>query len=83
MSDTERADERDTKATGENTPERRAPDTAEADVPGTGILGDETLVRDTDDDGAPGIYPAPPAHTGGAAHPGPNESKRTAEPKKR
>ncbi|MDQ3781065.1 MAG: hypothetical protein M3354_11060 [Chloroflexota bacterium] len=44
-------------------------DPAEGEVPGTGIMGDETLVRDTD--GEPGIYPAPPAPTGGEAHPGP------------
>lgn len=44
----------------------------EADeVPGTGIMGDETLVRDADGEGVPGIYPGPAAHTGGAAHPGP------------
>jgi len=46
-----------------------ARDPAEGEVPGTGIMGDETLVRDTD--GEPGIYPAPPAPTGGEAHPGP------------
>ena len=41
------------------------------EVPGTGILGDETLVRDTDGAGVPGLYPAPASHTGGEAHPGP------------
>ena len=41
------------------------------DVPGTGILGDETIVHDLDDGKPPGIYPDPPAHTGGVAHPGP------------
>ena len=41
------------------------------DVPGTGILGDETVVRDLDDGTPPGIYPDPPAHTGGVAHAGP------------
>lgn len=41
------------------------------DVPGTGILGDETIVHDLDDGKPPGIYPNSPAHTGGAAHPGP------------
>lgn len=50
-------------------------DPAGEEVPGTGIMGDETLVRDLADDAdgesAPGIYPAPPAHTGGAARPGP------------
>ena len=43
----------------------------DAEVPGTGIMGDETLVRDVDGEGAPGLYPAPPAHTGGEARPGP------------
>ena len=42
-----------------------------ADAPGTGIMGDETIVRDLDDGRPPGIYPGPPAHTGGIAHPGP------------
>ncbi len=42
-----------------------------ADVPGTGVMGDETVVRDLDDGLPPGIYPAPPAHIGGTAHPGP------------
>jgi hypothetical protein len=46
-------------------------DPSHEDVPGTGIMGDETLVHDLDDGKPPGIYPAPPAHTGGAAHPGP------------
>jgi hypothetical protein len=41
------------------------------DAPGTGIMGDETVVRDIDDGHPPGIYPGLPAHTGGAAHPGP------------
>jgi hypothetical protein len=41
------------------------------DAPGTGIMGDETIVHDLDDGKPPGIYPDPPAHTGGAAHPGP------------
>ena len=41
------------------------------EVPGTGIFGDETLVRDENAGGPPGIYPAPAAHTGGVAHPGP------------
>ena len=41
------------------------------EVPGTGILGDETLVRDADGEGAPGLYPGPAAPTGGAPHPGP------------
>jgi hypothetical protein len=44
---------------------------AGGEVPGTGIMGDETLVRDADGEGVPGLYPAPAAHTGGAAHPGP------------
>jgi hypothetical protein len=34
-------------------------------------MGDETVVRDVDDGRPPGVYPAPPAHTGGLAHPGP------------
>ena len=41
------------------------------DVPGTGIFGDETIVNDFNPDGPAGIYPDPPAHTGGIAHPGP------------
>ena len=41
------------------------------DAPGTGIFGDETVVRDLDDGRPPGIYPDPPAHTGGGSHPGP------------
>lgn len=41
------------------------------DAPGTGIMGDETVVHDLDDGHAPGVYPAPPAHTGGVSHPGP------------
>ena len=46
-------------------------DPAGDDAPGTGIMGDETVVRDVEDDQPPGYYPGPPAHTGGAAHPGP------------
>jgi len=46
-------------------------DPALDEVPGTGIFGDETLVRDENPDGPPGIYPGAPAHTGGVAHPGP------------
>ncbi len=46
-------------------------DPAGGEAPGTGILGDETLVRDADGEGVPGLYPAPAAHTGGAARPGP------------
>jgi hypothetical protein len=41
------------------------------EAPGTGIFGDETVVHDRDDGRPPGIYPEPPAHTGGAAYPGP------------
>ena len=37
------------------------------DAPGTGIMGDETVVRDLDDGKPPGIYPDPPAHTAGVA----------------
>jgi hypothetical protein len=44
------------------------------DVPGTGILGDETIVHDLDDGKPPGIYPDPPSHTGGVAHPGPTRA---------
>ena len=44
------------------------------DAPGTGIMGDETVVRDLDDGRPPGIYPDPPALTGGLAHPGPTPS---------
>lgn len=43
----------------------------EDEAPGTGIFGDETLVHDENPAGPPGIYPAPKAHTGGVAHPGP------------
>lgn len=46
-------------------------DPSRDDAPGTGIMGDETIVRDVPDGHPPGIYPDPPAHTGGAAHPGP------------
>ena len=52
------------------------------EVPGTGIMGDETLVRDAGGDGPPGIYPGPPGHTSGHAHPGPTpatEEDRIAE----
>lgn len=58
------------------------------DAPGTGILGDETIVHDLDDGKPPGIYPAPPAHTGDVAHPGPtpatveDEIERSAGPRK-
>ncbi|MFM9105652.1 MAG: hypothetical protein ACKOWF_03005, partial [Chloroflexota bacterium] len=41
------------------------------DAPGTGIFGDEVLVRDIDPEGAPGLYPGAAARTGGIAHPGP------------
>lgn len=41
------------------------------DAPGTGIMGDETIVRDLDDGRPAGLYPDPAAHTGGMAHPGP------------
>ena len=44
------------------------------DAPGTGIMGDETVVRDLNDGMPPGIYPDAPAHTGGAVHPGPTPS---------
>ena len=57
------------------------------DAPGTGIFGDETIVHDRDDGMPPGIYPDPPAHTGGVAHPGPtpaeieDEIERPVEPR--
>lgn len=41
------------------------------EAPSTGIMGDETVVRDLEDGKPPGIYPDPPAHTGAIAHPGP------------
>lgn len=47
---------------------------ASGDAPGTGIMGDETIVHDLDDGRPPGIYPGPPAHTGGLAHPGPTSA---------
>ncbi len=46
-------------------------DPTHEDVPGTGIMGDETIVHDLEDGKPPGVYPDPPAHVGGAAHPGP------------
>jgi hypothetical protein len=45
------------------------------DAPGTGIFGDETIVHDRDDGTPPGLYPDPPAHTGGVAHPGPTPAE--------
>jgi hypothetical protein len=45
------------------------------DAPGTGIMGDETIVADLPDGRPPGIYPAPPAHVGGLAHPGPTPAE--------
>jgi hypothetical protein len=45
------------------------------DAPGTGIMGDETIVRDLDDGKPPGIYPTAPAHTRGPAHPGPTPAE--------
>jgi hypothetical protein len=45
------------------------------DAPGTGIMGDETVVRDLDDGFPPGIYPAPPGHSGGVAHPAPTPAE--------
>ena len=44
-------------------------------APGTGIFGDETIVHDRDDGKPPGLYPDPPAHTGGVAHPGPTPAE--------
>jgi hypothetical protein len=46
-------------------------DASGEDAPGTGIMGDETVVRDVKDGRPPGIYPDAVAHTGGVAHPGP------------
>ncbi len=46
-------------------------DPSHEDAPGTGIMGDETIVHDLNDGKPPGVYPDPPAHTGGVAHPGP------------
>lgn len=47
-----------------------------AEVPGTGIFGDETLVRDVDDGHPPGLYPTAPGHTGGPARPGPTPAEK-------
>jgi hypothetical protein len=51
----------------------------EAVAPGTGIFGDETLVRDADGGHGAGIYPAGPSGTGGAARPGPTQEKRPSD----
>lgn len=75
MRATERENERGAQTGDATASKRTEPDAAEGEAPGTGILGDETLVRDTEHDGPPGIYPAPAAHTGGEAHPGPAEEK--------
>ncbi len=45
------------------------------DAPGTGIMGDETVVRDINPDGPPGLYPGEAGHTGGHAHPGPTPAE--------
>ena len=45
------------------------------DAPGTGIMGDETVVRDINPDGPPGLYPGEAGHTGGRAHPGPTPAE--------
>ena len=50
-------------------------DPTREDAPGTGIFGDETIVHDRDDGKPPGLYPDPPAHTGGLAHPGPTPAE--------
>ncbi len=42
----------------------------DAEVPGTGILGDETLVRSVEDR-APGIVPGPGTRTDARPEPGP------------
>ena len=52
----------------------------DAVVPGTGILGDETLVRDGEDKEPPGIYPAAMPATGGTDHPGPGTAPATVAP---
>ena len=51
-------------------------DPAVDEVPGTGIMGDETLVRDADGEGLPGISPGSNTHTGGEAHPGPASDRK-------
>jgi hypothetical protein len=53
------------------------------EVPGTGIMGDETLVRDADGVDVPGLYPGPAARTGGAAHPGPTPAAAEDEARRR
>ena len=50
-------------------------DSTGEDAPGTGIFGDETIVHDREDGKPPGLYPDPPAHTGGVAHPGPTPAE--------
>ena len=48
--------------------------TVDEAAPATGILGDETLIRDADGQPGAGVYPAARSHTGGVAHPGPTPS---------
>ena len=67
----ERAERRHESVDHEHPTDAGLMDSDGGEVPGTGILGDETLVRDADGQGVPGLYPAPAAHTGGPAHPGP------------
>ncbi len=43
-------------------------------VPGTDIMGDETLVRSTAD-GPPGIVPGEPSGTGSSPEPGPTREQ--------
>lgn len=81
MSTAERESERGAGTNEATASDRSGADAAEDEVPGTGIMGDETLVRDSD--GEPGIYPAPAAHTGGEAHPGPREPKGNADREER
>ena len=54
-------------------------DPAWHEVPGTGIMGDETLIRDAEGDKTPGIYPGAPSHRGGVAHPGPTPASAEDE----
>ena len=45
------------------------------EVPGTGIMGDETLVRAAPGVERPGTAAGPPAGTGGSAKPGPTPAE--------
>jgi hypothetical protein len=48
------------------------------DAPGTGIMGDETVVHDLDDVHPPGVYPAPPGPTPAAIK---DEIERPQDPR--